>query len=275
MSKPTKPGWYAILHEDRGDTMALVFKDPVHGLRMLIPGDARPADPSQWSGQFIGPLDLRSLTDANACLARVRGVLARWVEYAEREGAPESLRRVNRDFAIELKAALGPTQPIGNLVPWWKLRMTLKDGPRAGRYLGNTTEFRAVLRGLLSGSPLGAESMTAGYLNSSYVLDEASEKALSEGRVDWRWFPMHESVLHRWRPHPDMRAAMQADKDAGQLPKPQKKNLCEHGGDHPAPAGQRFCSNACERCEGTDFDASTAGCAGICENQPTKESQDP
>lgn len=28
-------------------------------------------------------------------------------------------------------------------------------------------------------------------------------------------------------------------------------NVCEHG-DHPAPAGRRFCTKACQRCEESD-----------------------
>jgi len=40
-------------------------------------------------------------------------------------------------------------------------------------------------------------------------------------------------------------------------------NVCEHG-DHPAPAGKRFCSESCAKCEMTDFDATKAECAGIC-----------
>lgn len=42
---------------------------------------------------------------------------------------------------------------------------------------------------------------------------------------------------------------------------------CEHG-DHPAPAGKRFCSKACERCEHTDHDATVDECAGLCESKP-------
>lgn len=38
---------------------------------------------------------------------------------------------------------------------------------------------------------------------------------------------------------------------------------CEHG-DHPAPAGSIFCSEACKACESADFDASVSCCAGIC-----------
>lgn len=38
--------------------------------------------------------------------------------------------------------------------------------------------------------------------------------------------------------------------------------VCEHG-DHPAPEGERFCSNACRECEHAEpLDGFT--CAGIC-----------
>jgi hypothetical protein len=40
------------------------------------------------------------------------------------------------------------------------------------------------------------------------------------------------------------------------------ENVCEHG-DHPAPAGKRFCSDACERCEHESKNEET-GCDGIC-----------
>lgn len=54
----------------------------------------------------------------------------------------------------------------------------------------------------------------------------------------------------------------------------QWENTCEHG-DHAAPAGQRFCSEACQRCEHTlacgcpvDADCphpdSEDGCSGLC-----------
>lgn len=41
-------------------------------------------------------------------------------------------------------------------------------------------------------------------------------------------------------------------------------NVCEHG-DHAAPANQRFCSKACQECEGTDA-LDDEGCAGICDD---------
>jgi hypothetical protein len=42
------------------------------------------------------------------------------------------------------------------------------------------------------------------------------------------------------------------------------KHNCEHGGDHEATDGMRFCSDACKECEHADFDAEVTGCAGIC-----------
>ena len=51
------------------------------------------------------------------------------------------------------------------------------------------------------------------------------------------------------------------------LPQPRpaagEENVCEHG-DHPAPAGKRFCSRACQECEATDHDARKTECAGVC-----------
>ena len=38
------------------------------------------------------------------------------------------------------------------------------------------------------------------------------------------------------------------------------ENVCEHG-DHPAPAGHRFCSYDCQICDGN----SNNGCDGFCE----------
>lgn len=40
-------------------------------------------------------------------------------------------------------------------------------------------------------------------------------------------------------------------------------NTCEHG-DHAAPEGRRFCSDACAACEHTDHDAENVECAGLC-----------
>lgn len=39
------------------------------------------------------------------------------------------------------------------------------------------------------------------------------------------------------------------------------ENVCEHG-DHPAPAGKRFCSEACERCEHESKGEN--GCDALC-----------
>lgn len=39
------------------------------------------------------------------------------------------------------------------------------------------------------------------------------------------------------------------------------ENVCEHG-DHPAPAGRRFCSFECEACEHATYGINT--CRNIC-----------
>jgi hypothetical protein len=43
-------------------------------------------------------------------------------------------------------------------------------------------------------------------------------------------------------------------------------NVCEHG-DHPAPEGRRFCSRACQECEG--MDVVSDDCAGVCHATPS------
>ena len=48
-----------------------------------------------------------------------------------------------------------------------------------------------------------------------------------------------------------------------------EENCCEHG-DHPAPAGLRFCSSACARCEVADHDG-TKECAGICKRSSDRQ----
>ncbi len=51
-------------------------------------------------------------------------------------------------------------------------------------------------------------------------------------------------------------------------------NTCEHGGDHPAPEGARFCSKKCADCDGADFDDTQTGCAGICGIDPKENRVD-
>ena len=94
-------------------------------------------------------------------------------------------------------------------VPWWALKLALKDGPRAGRWLGNTTEFRAVLSRIYSSPFDGCFSASALDL---YVLDEASAEAIRSRRIDWRWYPAGEVYGSRWRPPREMRAAQRASK---------------------------------------------------------------
>lgn len=49
-------------------------------------------------------------------------------------------------------------------------------------------------------------------------------------------------------------------------------NVCEHG-DHPAPAGKRFCSYACETCEVDGFGRVSDGCTGLCERIRKSEAE--
>lgn len=98
-------------------------------------------------------------------------------------------------------------------IPWWTIKLTVKDGPRSGKWLGNTTEFRAVLRSLIASCrrDFGCRAyfgyLTPSCLDSCYRLDDQSADALENGLVDWTWFPMSESVGSKWRPPPEMRSA--------------------------------------------------------------------
>lgn len=61
------------------------------------------------------------------------------------------------------------------------------------------------------------------------------------------------------------RYILRALEDASKFPKvpdAPMPNVCEHG-DHPAPAGKRFCSEACCTCDGTDAPEGDL-CAGVC-----------
>lgn len=53
------------------------------------------------------------------------------------------------------------------------------------------------------------------------------------------------------------------------------ENSCEHGGDHEAPPGARYCSDACSACDDADFDGGKAGCAGICGLKVEADGYDP
>lgn len=52
--------------------------------------------------------------------------------------------------------------------------------------------------------------------------------------------------------------------------KVEAENVCEHG-DHPAPAGKRFCSWACQACEHDTF--GKFGCTGLCERLKESEAR--
>lgn len=57
-------------------------------------------------------------------------------------------------------------------------------------------------------------------------------------------------------------AKRHARDELGRVMKP-AENCCEHG-DHAAPPGKRFCSYACQTCEG-HAGGFSEGCSGLCE----------
>ena len=120
----------------------------------------------------------------------------------------EAARRLSRDLgatAEERDTArrrceeYEAKQTQGAIVKWWRLRLCVKDGPRANKWLGNTTEFRAVLRYIKG-------TQAASSMNGCYRLDADSARAIDNGRVDWVHFPEYESANSRWRPPAEMRA---------------------------------------------------------------------
>lgn len=97
---------------------------------------------------------------------------------------------------------LAPPQPTtGPRIPWWALKVYVKDGPRAGRPLGLTTEFREVLRMVKLHGPNTIAT-------SNHLLRGPRKCTLAD--VDWTHFPERERK--GWRPPPEMREAMRKTK---------------------------------------------------------------
>lgn len=96
-----------------------------------------------------------------------------------------------------------PPQPTtGPRIPWWALKVYVKDGPRAGRPLGLTTEFRQVLRSLKRKEAI------------SLCYRVTSPRRCTWADIDWTHFPERErgSGKAPWRPPPEMREAMRKTK---------------------------------------------------------------
>jgi hypothetical protein len=95
------------------------------------------------------------------------------------------------------------THPRTATIPWWTLKIAPRTGTRAGRWMGNTAEFRAVLRGEKRGT-----SAIGDYQFCHYTGDAATLEALNSGEVDWTHFPDREAPGSRWRPPAEVRAAV-------------------------------------------------------------------
>lgn len=104
---------------------------------------------------------------------------------AERENAAQ------RCAEYELIHGL-PRTRVG-AVPWWTLRIGVPEGPRAGAWLANTPEFRAVLR------ILECQKRT-----DHYYYERRSIEAILKGQVDWTWFPVQEDPRNPWEPPAEM-----------------------------------------------------------------------
>lgn len=91
--------------------------------------------------------------------------------------------------------------------PWWTLKVSPRGGVRHGRWMGNTTEFRTVLRGERYG-----RSAISNHRWSTYTGDDATLEALNSGAVDWTGLGDREP----WKPSPELRRAIRESKRAGE-----------------------------------------------------------
>lgn len=89
--------------------------------------------------------------------------------------------------------------------PWWTLKVSPREGVRHGRWMGNTTEFRTVLRGERDG-----RLAISNHRWSTYTGDDATLEALNSGAVDWTGLGDREP----WKPSPELRRAIRESKRA-------------------------------------------------------------
>lgn len=90
--------------------------------------------------------------------------------------------------------------------PWWLLRVSPRAGVRYGRWMGNTREFRTVLRGERDGRCAISPNTW-----SSYTGDAATLETLNSGAVDWDGLGDREP----WTPSKDLRQRIRQSKREG------------------------------------------------------------
>jgi hypothetical protein len=90
--------------------------------------------------------------------------------------------------------------------PWWLLRVSPRAGVRYGRWMGNTREFRTVLRGERDGRCAISPNTW-----SSYTGDAATLETLNSGAVDWEGLGDREP----WTPSKDLRQRIRQSKMGG------------------------------------------------------------
>ena len=90
--------------------------------------------------------------------------------------------------------------------PWWTLKVSPRDGVRYGRWMGNTREFRTVLRGERDGRCAISPNTW-----SSYTGDAATLETLNNGAVDWDGLGDREP----WTPSKDLRQRIRQSKMGG------------------------------------------------------------
>lgn len=97
------------------------------------------------------------------------------------------------------------TKKVSHRCPQNEPKISPQSGPRLGRWLGNTKEFRAVLRGERDG-----RLAISAHIYSNYTGDPETLNALDGGRVDWIGLGDGEP----WKPSRELKACM--TKERGQ-----------------------------------------------------------
>lgn len=90
--------------------------------------------------------------------------------------------------------------------PWWTLKVSPREGVRHGRWMGNTSEFRTVLRGERDGRLAISNHRWSGYTG-----DAATLEVLDSGAVDWTGLGDREP----WKPSVELRQMIRRSKAGG------------------------------------------------------------
>ena len=155
-------------------------------------------------GQALARIQSKDVLAAQADLARARTDATAAATQARRDAAllAEGIIPAARNEQTQARAAAATHRP------WWTLKVSPREGVRHGRWMGNTTEFRTVLRGERDG-----RLAISNHRWSSYTGDAATLEALKSGAVDWTGLGDREP----WKPSAELRQKIRQSKAGGCL----------------------------------------------------------